>query len=70
MVLPLLPLFCPQLALEPAQNPFEVLAMTFFRRRLLVGLGKLYKKATFDPHQVLCSSLETVDHNMSATSLS
>ena len=63
-----LPLFCHELAHESAQNPLDVLAMTFFHRRLLVGLWKVHKKATFDPHQILCLSLEMVDLNMSATS--
>ena len=64
----MLPLFCLGLAFESAQSPFDVFAMTFFRRRLLVGLWKVYKKATLDPHQVLCLSLEMVDLNMPATS--
>ena len=63
-----LPLFFPKLALESAQDPLDVLALTFFfRRRLLVGLWKVYNKATFDPHQVLCLSFELVDLNMSTT---
>ena len=35
-----LPLFCPGLAIESAQYPFDVLDldMTFFWRRLMVGL--------------------------------
>ena len=28
-----LPLFCPGLAIESAQNPFDVLAMTFFTQK-------------------------------------
>ena len=64
----MLSFFFPELALESAQDHFDVLAMTFFHRRLLVGLWKVYKKATFDPHQVLCLNLEIVDLNMSATS--
>ena len=41
-----LPLFCPGLALERSQNPFDVLAMTFFQqkifRKTLEGLQKGY----------------------------
>ena len=41
-----LPLFCPELALESAQDPFDVLAMTFFLKkafgRTLEGLQKGY----------------------------
>ena len=43
---PVVPLFCPELALESAQNPFDVLAMTFFPQKAfggtLEGLQKGY----------------------------
>ena len=61
-------LFNPGLAFESASNHFDILVMAFFHGRLLVGLWKVYRKAAFDPHRVLCLSLEMVDLNMSATS--
>ena len=63
---------CPCFVLGLPLSLHKVLLITlsrpFIRRRLLVGLWKVYKKATFDPHQVICLSLEMVDLNMSATS--
>ena len=49
-------LFCPCFVLGLPLSLHKVLLITlsrpFIRRRLLVGLWKVYKKATFDPHQV------------------
>ena len=64
----MLPLFCPALALESAQNPLDALAMTFFTQKAFGRTLESHTKATFDPHQVLCLSLEMVGLNMSATS--
>ena len=63
-----LPLFRPGLAFESAQSPFDVFAVTFFLQKAFGRTLEVYKKATFDPHQILCFSLEMVDLNMSATS--
>ena len=63
----MLPLFCPGLALESAQSPFDVLAKTFYPQKAFGRALEGLQKATFDPHQVLCLSLEMVDLNMSTT---
>ena len=50
-----LPLLWPERDQESKQNP---LSWPSSRLRLLVGFWKVYRRATFDPHQVLCLSLE------------
>ena len=65
----MLPLFFPELALESAQNPFDVLAMTFFPQKVVGRTWKgLHKGSTYDPHEVLGLILEMMQLNMSATS--
>ena len=61
-------LCCPcsvlSLPLSLHKVPLMSLPWPFFCRRLLVGLWKVYKKATFDPHRVHCLSIEMVDLNV------
>ena len=65
----MLPLFFPELALESARNPFDVLAMTFFPQKVVGRTWKgLHKGSTCDPHEVLGLILEMMELNMSATS--